>query len=124
MLLFTFVGQVTASAVMSCEMSGTIIKKQNTVDISVQHAKHGLNMLSSETTNSTMNHDCCDDEASESSDHCGGKCQCLIGGCSLVYIESVKAFNDAFIFAERIIVKYSPSPRTPFLSFLYRPPIV
>ena len=122
LLLFSFVGQVTASAVMSCEMPSALTQQQTTTAKDNLHAMHAMHGMEA-SANNIMNHDCCADDASASSEQCGGNCQCLIAGCSLVYVEAINALNNVFMPADQVVAKPIPAPRTQFLSFLFRPPI-
>ncbi len=120
LLLLAFGGQVMASAIMPCEMSNVVTVQQAASDNHNQHMMHNME----EPVNQMTAHECCNEDSSENNDHCGGYCQCLLGGCSLVYVESIKSINDNLLPVEQVVAKQSPSPRAQFLSFLFRPPIV
>jgi hypothetical protein len=124
LLFFAFVGQVTASKTMSCEMSKTTVQKSAMSDVNTEHDMHFSETTASNMSHSDMNHDCCDDDANSSGDHCGGNCQCLFGGCSFVYLAPVNVDNDAVMPITHVSSKLTSSPRQEFLSFLFRPPII
>lgn len=124
LLFFAFVGQVTASKTMSCEMPKTAVQQNVMSDVNVEHNMHVSQTSAADMTNSDMNHDCCDDNTNSSGDHCGGNCQCLFGGCSFVYLAPISVDNDAAMPISQVSPLYTASPRQEFLSFLFRPPIV
>ena len=119
LLFFAFVGQVTASKTMSCEMPKIAVQQNVMSDVNVEH-----NMHVSQASASDMNHDCCDYDTNSSGEHCGGNCQCLFGGCSFVYLAPISVDNDAVMPISQVSSLFTASPRQEFLSFLFKPPIV
>jgi hypothetical protein len=130
LLVLTFIGQTTASTLMSCEMEMAKNIEQNNVETepmtSLMNSGHaGVNSTGDAKVNVENNHDCCDEEFSASSEQqCGDNCQCLIGGCSALFIPEFDKLSGNIPAIHHVKTIQFFEPRSQYLSFLYRPPII
>ncbi len=119
-ILLIFVGQASASSIISCSMSGQI-----TSDLPISHSdmqmmvgmKHMvahsmINMNEANAQSITMMQDCCSDDSN-----------CSMSGCAIVAVASEMPMQAVGLVQQNITTDYSMVPHQ-YLSSLYRPPIL
>ena len=119
-ILLIFIGQVSASSVVSClmlgkmksgqQMSHSDMQKMGDMQHSVDHSMVEMNEVDAQTM--TMMQDCC-----------SGDSNCSMSGCVVIAAFSEMAMQGFQFVQQNIKSDYSMAPRQS-LSSLYRPPIL